>query len=368
MHRRWLAGAAFALVLLLIVVGLLTPSGGGRRTRPTFGISVNRVFNDRRYTPAQVDELVGAVRAHGLRLARSDAFWGFVEPTPPVDGRHTYDWRTPDAIVAALAAHGVRWLPILDYSAPWASSVKGSDHAPPRSIPDFVAYATAFARRYGRHGTVGRRLNQSVTTYEIWNEPSNAEFWRPAPDPARYADLYLAAAAAIHKVDPQAVVLIGGLTPGTSFLQAMYAARPALRGSVDAVGIHPYASRPAGVLSEVGAVRAALDALGEHEVPLWITEVGWTTNPPTADRYAPDPVRAKWLAQVTATLRAAGRACGIAAVIPYTWVTPQRNVADREDWYGIYDPSGHDTTTSLAYDRAAHGGGPPPGPDPCPGH
>ena len=253
---------------------------------------------------------------------------------------HTYDWSFDDQIAGALAAQGLTWLPILDYSAPWAQSVAGQDHSPPRSDADYAAYAGAFAARYGAGGSFWRAhpsvTATPVTTIEIWNEPDNGQFWVPGPSAGAYAALYLAARSAVDAVNPGIRVIVGGLTQPKSFLPEMAEADPQLRGHVDGVAIHPYGP-PAVVVAKVRSARAALVALGMGTVPLYITEFGWTTDPPTAPDYAPAARRPSY---ITAALTALGHLdCGLAAVLEYTWVTPERDRSDSQDWYGIADPS-----------------------------
>ena len=52
----------------------------------------------------------------------------------------------------------------------------------------------------------------------------------------------------------------------------------------------------------------------------------------------------------TALLAALRRVrCGLAATIVYTWVTPERNRADGQDWFGIHGPAGAATPDSAAF-------------------
>ena len=125
----------------------------------------------------------------------------------------------------------------------------------------------------------------------------------------------------------------------------MVRAEPQLRGHVDGVAIHPYGP-PGVVLSKVRGARATLVALGMASVPLYVTEFGWTTDPPSAPDYAPAARRPDY---ITTTLTALGHLdCGLAATLLYTWVTPERNPADSQDWYGIADPNGTDPTPDTA--------------------
>ena len=116
-------------------------------------MSVNRLFNERAYSPERIDEHLAALRADGVTLVRSDVLWEVAEPEPPgEDGTHRYDWSFADGIAYALARHGLRWLAIVDYAAPWAASVPGNTHSPPREAADYATFARAFAHRYGRDG------------------------------------------------------------------------------------------------------------------------------------------------------------------------------------------------------------------------
>jgi hypothetical protein len=340
MRRRGLALAALVLAL-----APAAPARAGEM----FGVNVNRVFNDD-FTPANWDAPLAAVRESGIRVARSDAFWMWAEPHAPEHGDHDYTWNMLDAEATALARHGLRWRPILDYSAHWA--VGGADyHSPPASNDDYAAYARAFARRYGRGGSFWAEHPEltalPVTAYEIWNEPDNAAFWRPGPDPARYADMYLRARGAIREADEHATVVVGGLLPDTGYVTAMYAAHPQLRGNVDAIGFHPYAPTADRVLASVRALSRTLVDVGDPSVPIHITEVGWPTRGAGLPIVLGEADRAAALGRVADAL--ARSDCGVAAVLAYTWTTPQANPADVEDWYGIRNADGSATATSDAF-------------------
>jgi hypothetical protein len=316
-----------------------------------FGINVNRLFNDRTYSPQQIASQLAALQKTGATLARSDALWEATEPAAPSGGVHRYDWTFDDSIATALAQHGLQWLPIVDYSAPWAESVAGQDHSPPTSAADYAAYAGALAARYGSGGSFWRahpELHaQPVDTFELWNEPDNPTFFKPRPDAARYAAMYTLARDAVLASDPTARVIVGGLTAAPSFVPQMLAAAPDLRGHIDGIAIHPYGANPLVVFAKIRQDRQVLDAAGLGSVPLYVTEFGWTTHPPSALQYLPERLRPRYISQ---TLAALGHVnCGVAAVTLYTWVTPERDRADLEDWFGIHSPSGANTPDSAAF-------------------
>ena len=315
-----------------------------------FGASVNLLFN----TPGLADSLIAAqlhaLRAAGATVARSDALWEASERTAPSGGVHHYDWTFDDRIAADLAMAGLRWLPILDYTAPWAQSIPGQDHSPPRSDDDYAAYAGAFAARYGPGGTFWRAHPEltapPVDTIEIWNEPDNGQFWAPTPDAGAYADLYASARLAIDAVTPTVRVIIGGLTRPPEFLAAMLAARPALAGHIDGVGVHPY-GRPGVVRAKLADDRAALVASGLGAVALYATEFGWTTSPPGALDYVAAARRPAYIRDTLDAL--GGLRCGVVEAVLYTWYSPEQNPTDSQQWYGISGPAGAPTPDTTAF-------------------
>ncbi|GAC1440392.1 MAG: hypothetical protein NVSMB51_19590 [Solirubrobacteraceae bacterium] len=334
-----------------ILTGSAAPGPAALAAPPTasFGVNVNRLFNDRSFSAQQIARQLAAVRADGAGIARTDALWEVAEPSPPMSGLHRYDWSFDDATLTALDQHDLTWEPILDYTPVWDASVPGNSHSPPRAADDYASWAAAFAGRYGRNGTWWREHPElpphPITTYELWNEPDGG-FWAPAPDPGRYIDLYLRARNAIKAIDPQARVLVGGLTGAPVFVPALLRARPDARGHIDGVAIHPYAHSPLEVVGRVQAARQALDGAGLPGVPLYVTEFGWVTQPPSSPMYDPPGRRPR---DIAATVSALARAdCGVAAVLLYTWVTPERDPANQEDWYGVRHPDGAPTAGSAA--------------------
>ena len=312
---------------------------------PFVGVNVNRLFNDA--TPAaDIERQLTAVRMAGITIARTDALWAFMDPWgPPGPGSPGF-LRATDRRARLLAEHDLRWQPVLDYTPGWAQSRDGDMHSPPSDPRQFADFAGRFAARYGHGGSFWAANPdlpcRPVEMYEIWNEENDAKFWSPTPDPAGYADLYLLARAAIHRVDPGAVVAIGGLAnDGGAFLRRMYTARPGLLGQVDAVAVHPYAKRVNNVLASVDHFRATLLAQRAGAVPLYITELGWYTHaPPGARLLESQHTRADSLARVLHGLITCRTRDNLRLVEPYTWWTPEQDARNDEDWYGLSHTDG----------------------------
>jgi hypothetical protein len=381
-HRR-LGGLLLAVGLGLLAAGaiLLIASSGsqlpahrpadgqsGRPSRPSppsppvplpaqvapaaqqYGANVNLLFDQPSSSIGFLLRQMRALRATGATLARSDALWEASEPTPPVHGVHHYNWAFDDRVAALLALTGLRWLPVLDYTAPWDQSVPGQDHSPPRVIAEYADYVRAFAQRYGPDGRFWRERPQipaqPVQTFEIWNEPDNAQFWTPAPRASQYAALYTAARNAIDSVDPEARVIIGGLEQPTVYLPELVAADPDLRNQVDGVAVHPYGT-PDVAIGKVVAARATLRRLGMAGVPLYVTEFGWSTSPPGTPEYAPASRRPGYILRTMTALRRTR--CQVAAAVLYTWYSPRQDPANQQQWYGVSGAAAGPTPDTRAF-------------------
>jgi hypothetical protein len=220
--------------------------------------------------------------AIGARVARFQLIWENVQPA----GASTYDWQYIDAVISGLTARGIEPLPVIDTTPPWARSAGCTAHVCAPADPDtYATFAAAAAARYAPMG---------VHQWEIWNEPNISMFWQPAPSSAAYTALLKAAYTAIHRADPAATVISGGLAPTATqdgriapvqFLSEIYADGGA--GYFDAVGWHPYAyPAPPSSSADTGwsemfgttpNVRSLMVANGDGAKRVWGTEFGAPT-------------------------------------------------------------------------------------------
>ena len=318
---RALARALGPVVVLACLVLACASTTAGAATVPAdfYGVNSGASLVD---DPAARPAALQAMRAGGLSFVRVDASWGGVEPVAPIVGVHTYAWAVYDLFVADLARSGLRWYPMIGYSAPWASSSGGDPFAPPAGDGDFAAFAAALAGRYGSGGSFWAAHPElprmPTTTYGVWNEPSNEHFWHGAEaTPARYMSLYVAARAAIRAADPAARVATAGLLDSGSvdaaaFLRGMLDSAPAARPQIDAVGWHPYVGDLGAILSSVGRARTVLDERGLAAVPIEISEVGWWH----AGGFDTGQ-RARILRGLAAALPHAG--LNVTRLLPYVW-------------------------------------------------
>ena len=352
MRTRW----AVALVLVLAVPALLAPLARAAAPDDFFGANVQDVFT-LTGSASKWDPQLEAMSEGGLQLARIDAHWSEVETAAPTaSGGHTYDWSLYDQMVAAMAQHGLRWYPILDAPPSWARVIAdnpGSAPAPER-FADFAAFAGALAQRYGLNGAFWQSHPElqplPVEDYEIWNEENSIVFWTPQTGaPEQYAHLFAAARGAIKAVDPTARVIVGGLglfKPGkqsepVAFLDQMLAQRPDLVGTIDAVGLHPYEPTVQQVYDQIRLFRRGLDRVAGASVPIDVNEVGWSTTSVSEAQRA---------ANLTALATDLPRSdCNIGVLLPYTWLTAEKDPTDPENWFGIWNLDGTPKLSGQAY-------------------
>ena len=232
----------------------------------------------------------GLMAANHLGYYRAVLNWSGVELRP---GR--YDFTFYDRLVAQLAQHHMRLLPVLLGPPAWESSAPRSATStsyPPAHQAPFGRFAALCVKRYGPGGSFWRDHPDlpyyPVRAWQIWNEPNLQAYWPPKPNAAAYVRLLRASYVAIKRVDPHAIVVTAGMaalsaTEEPSWLNALY--RAGLHGAFDALAIHLYGPTPGWALNRLKTARGIMDRFGDRHEALWVTEVGWTGGPP--DAYAP---------------------------------------------------------------------------------
>jgi len=287
------------------------------------------------------------MKVAGITSVRVDADWSWVQPAGPTQ----FDWTDLDQEVKSARAAGMSVDLIIDGCPPWAAvaGTSGDAHPQPASAAQYATWAADVAARYAPQG---------VGLFEIWNEPNNAIFWQPKPDPAAYTADLVAAYSAIKKVDPGAFVISGGLAPeatdGTNispidFLTAMYA--DGAKGSFDALGYHPYSYpalpntyEPWSAWSQMAqtnpSIRSVMNSNGDSGKSIWITEFGAPSSGLGGVGQS---------AQATAFTQAIAFAKGtswIGGLYIYSWQDDGTDPANVEDWFGLLTATG---SRKLAY-------------------
>ncbi len=212
----------------------------------------------------------------GFTWGKGFVNWATVEPE-----RGKFRWVDADNIVKALGDQKIKILMRVHGTPNWARPSGKIESYPPDDLTHFGEFMSALATRY----------QGQVAAYEIWNEPNLTYEWgNQSPNPTAYTAMLQTAYVAIKQADPAALVIGGGLaTTGQgsptaygdlAFLQGMYEA--GAKGYFDAFGSHAYTFGnspdiidPNGLsLSRVAEQHQIMQANGDGDTPIWITETG----------------------------------------------------------------------------------------------
>ena len=223
-----------------------------------------------------------------FRWVRQIANWNEIEPN-----KGEFDWSGWDRLAAALAEYPqLEPVVVLMNTPAWARVLRDgeplTETAPPRHLPDFAAFAAAFAARYG----------DLVDYYQIWDEPNLADAWGTLdPRPAEYVAMLSAARDAIKGADATATIIAAGLAPTTEtagpnisdirYLRAMYA--QGAGALMDVVAGKPYGFFTSPVdrrvdetilnFSRIIALREVMVENNDALKPLWASNYGWNALP-----------------------------------------------------------------------------------------
>jgi hypothetical protein len=335
--RRILRRAA----LLGLAAFLVAPVAHAEKQRP-FRFGLNSAVFGHRESAARVGQLFAQL---GANVQRLDVPWKLVQPQP---GK--WDWTYPDLAYNAAAKRGIGTVAMISSVPPWAAkqdltlscvvapSAPSCQRPPaPNHLGDFGRFIGALAKRYPK-----------LSAIEIFNEPNLGSFtWQPASDPEYYAQVLRAAHDGENGLSPRVPVISGGVTPlpdpapsgsvdPIEFLQRIY--RAGARGAMDGIGVHPYPgiSAPYDPATSryhrlMAAVRSVRDGAGDRNLPLWITEVGYTTT--GGPRFAVSAEQqTRWLPDLVS---AAFKSKDVDAVLVHTLVDESGSSSAFETGFGL---------------------------------
>jgi hypothetical protein len=283
-------------------------------------------------------EAFAMTRAAGATYVRLPVTWSVIAPALPSVGfvpddptSPGYSWTGLDSVVGEAEAAGLT--PILDISATpdwaYAREPSGVNGGTPKAA-ELGQFATALATHYDG-STPGTPV---VHVFQIWNEPNVSLNMDPV-DAATYRSMVNAVAAGVHSVDPNNVVVAGGLDPfghpktkkqkwhSIAPLAYMRSLLCLSKGKhphrtckatihFDVWSHHPYtfggpfgkAKNPDDVsLGNLPTMRALLQAgvrlhtvISSQPVKFWVTEFGWDTKPPRSGA-ASVSLASRWTAE-----------------------------------------------------------------------
>jgi hypothetical protein len=267
---------AIALTLLL-AAALPAAPGAQALPRGFFGIAPQTAIGKRD---------TARMRAGGVETIRVMVSWSAIQQAPHGE----YDWGGFDDTVALAAEEHLEVLPFLISTPAWlAKDWRTLPVASGRQRRAWGEFVRAAVERYGRrgefwaeHGPFSKRPlpRLPIRAWQVWNEENFFYFAEPT-SPTRYARLLAVTHRAMHRADPRAELVLGGLfgNPGrgpdaVDFLDRLYRVR-GVKADFDAVALHPYAADTGELGSLVEGVRQVMLRHGDRRAGLYLTEMGW---------------------------------------------------------------------------------------------
>jgi len=255
------------------------------------------------------DEQFQRLKRGGVDSVRIPVEWGSVQPLKG----GPLNWSGLDGIVGRTATAGLEVLPFLSGAPSWAVPVvwvPGSHHTvkAPAHLPASGPAASAWSNfvkqavvRYGPNGSFWAENpalpKRPIRSWQIWNE-ENFKYFVAKPNPAEYGRLVKLSYAAMKSVDPGAKLILGGMFArpkdalskakparayfATDFLDQMYEKTPGIKAKFNGIALHPYTGRYQELTPQIEEVRDVLIANKDGAKGLWITELGWSSQSPTA--------------------------------------------------------------------------------------
>jgi hypothetical protein len=222
----------------------------------------------------------------GIKSVRQPLVWRAVEPENPAFLER--QWGYFDHEVRLAAEWGMEVFPFIVNSPKWVAE-EGSDLPVSNGWQRraWASFVRAVVDRYGKGGAFWREEEDvpyvPMHRFEIWNEQNIVTFAND-PEPKRFARLIEIAGRVIHREQPGAKVIVGGLfgrplqippnVASGDFLARMYRVR-GIKRYFDGVALHPYVADARAMAAQMRNLRRIMRNHHDEEATLYLTELGW---------------------------------------------------------------------------------------------
>jgi hypothetical protein len=328
--------AAFVLIAAALLFAPAAVPADAAVPKGFFGVMVNGPLDD----PAvDLEAQAADMTSAGVQSWRVEFSWDQIEGT-----QGAYDWTAGDRKVLAAARAGIDVLGLALRAPRWANGGSPDPFVPPKDPATFAAYLKALVGRYGPQGSLWAEhpevARRPVRAWEIWNEPNLKNYFNAQPFAKPYAALLRAAYPAVKSADPGATVLMASMANYSwrDLATLLDVNGPRLR--FDAAGAHPFSGRPSNALKIVVLNRRALDRRGYSKVPLWLTELTWSSakgkkTPLTQNWETTEAGQAQRLRDMYKLLLRDRLKLKLARVFWYTWATLDNGSPNSFDYSGL---------------------------------
>jgi hypothetical protein len=269
-----------------------SPPGPAPTTLPNLntsqiGIQVHSLLDQ-----ADWDDMVRRIVDLQVGWVKVQIDWELMQPGGPDD--ISEDFRRQEIYLEDLDQRGINVLVSVAKAPAWARS-DATESGPPDDPQALARFLDLMLFEFG----------EIIDAVEVWNEPNLRREWQGQPLTGQaYMRYFDAAYAAVRNYSDTITIVTGGLAPTSdldgstddrTYLQQMYAAG---LGDYDdiVIGIHPYGwgNPPDATCCDPGddrgwdddphfffrdtldEYRAIMSANGHADLPVWVTEFGWT--------------------------------------------------------------------------------------------
>jgi hypothetical protein len=231
-------------------------------------------------------ELMRKADVESVRLPLN---WSSIQPQSPLFAKP--DWSGFDHEVSLAAEAGIRIMPFVTASPEWVAPrplLLPVNSALQRSA--WGSFLREAVERYGPDGTLWEENPDlpflPIHRWEIWNEENIVSF-AERPDPVGFATLIRISGRVLHRADPDAQVILGGLfgrplqippnVASGDYLSRVYRARD-VKQYFDGVALHPYVARAKAMGAQIKNLRRIMRAHHDAATPIYVTELGWGSD------------------------------------------------------------------------------------------
>jgi hypothetical protein len=376
------------------------PRGSGSECDQTRRGGFVGIGGDSLRFPQHQDCILGLQALSGAGVLRVTLDWKGTETS-----QGQYAWSAFDSWMRSVARHRMRVLPILFNTPPFYGRQAATGSYPPRSMAAFARFARAAVERYGSNGAFWSENPDvpkvPITDWQIWNEPSLTQYWRPRPKAKAYVKMLKAVYPAIKGADRRAKVVTAGLPDslqGGAVRLRPYVAQMYQAGAAryfDVLGVNLYGRNAKEVLKNMSDVRALMNApkVGsllkklyrakpgkagktvrslKRKLPrkqrrknvdprggIWLTEIGWGTGGPRHRFNLGEARQAREIGKLFKGLHKQRRKLKLRGIIYFGWQDQEPYPpAFKDQWglhTGLFDRQGNPKPGYEAYRRVAPG-------------
>jgi hypothetical protein len=363
-------------VALALVAALAAAAGADARKpkpKPVPSTFVGMVADGPLFDDPSIDfdAQLNAMVTAGVQTLRVVFNWAGAQPYQsmdqvPEDQRSQFrdeggvptNYSPTDRIVTSVAQRHIAVLPIVLVAPAWDARHPARLGSPPDRFQPYADFAGLLVRRYGPGGSFWSEHPeldpQPIRNWQIWNEPSLKSFWIDQPFASDYVKLLRLARQSIKAADPGAKIVLAGL-PNKSWTALAQVYKAGGRGLFDIAAFHPFTATVDGVKTILGRDRAVMSRNGDKRIPIWVTELSWTSaKGQTTVTFGNEETAAgqakKLVAAYTMLAGMRDKGLRVRRVYWYTWVTHDERDDYPFDWAGLM----HDTRADGVQPKPAY--------------